>query len=991
MPNTFTSNVFNSSYKDDFKDSDNYHRVLFNSGRALQARELTQLQTIIQEEIGRFGRNVFKEGASVNPGGPTITSDYEFVKLNTATNSLPTDTSTIVGTEFTDTTGVKGRILEVVAASGSDPATIYVQYTNTSAGAAGTTPIRFTPAQDINNGTITLTVQSENTLANPAVGQGCKIANAEGDFFTRGHFVFVKGQSLILSKYTRFPTKVVGFKVTEDIVTVTDTNELYDNQGATPNLSSPGADRYRITLTLTTQDQINSDENFVYYCDVFEGNIVDQVVGTEGYNKINEVLAQRTAEESGNYIVNPFTVDFTDSATNLIASVSEGVAYINGYRGATEKPTTLTIPKPRQTQLNTNEVAGVTYGQYFIVNPLKGKLDVSSFEKINLRDATNHGGSTIGTARVRYVEEDGSNYRVYLFDIQMNSGKAVRSTRSIGTSSTKMGNLVLENSQGVLKESTKVNLVYPLPFPRPRSITDVDFEVQRIRTGTSNGSGDLTLSLSTTGETFVNTSQWVATRNDTGAVVAITATGSGTQSTTISGLPNSQAVTIYLKVNKSSPSFRQKTLVETTNAGTDMTVQTDAVTGTKYVDLHATDLFETISIKQTDSDGVDLSHLFTIDNGQRAGHYGNARLVLEGGATAPSGAVFSRFKHFTHGAGDFFSVNSYTGQVDYDKIPDFKVGPRTTVNLRDVIDFRSGVDSADVFTGSGASLNEIPTNGDIFQGDVEYYLPRADKIVVTTEGEVKNIKGEDGFFAQIPQTPENTLPLFNLEHNAYGISDEDTVVTPIKAKRFTMADISQLESRVDELEEVTSLSLLEVDTSALLVLDSSGNPRTKSGFFVDNFADRSFTDAQNDEYRAAIDPTKGILEPASIDDNVILAYDSSKSSNTILKGDTIFLKYTEKEKISQTKVSGVENVNPFAVITGEGNITLSPASDEWLQTKYNPVNVINKTAEEQLSDLNEGNLALGTANQRGFNQWQWSGTPFIPLTGFGALTEIDLY
>ena len=115
MPKTFTSNVFSSSYKDDFTASDNYHRVLFNSGRALQARELTQLQTIIQEEIGRFGRNIFKEGAAVNPGGPTITNDYEFVKLNTATYSLPSDISTLVGVTLTGaTSSVQAKVIEAV-------------------------------------------------------------------------------------------------------------------------------------------------------------------------------------------------------------------------------------------------------------------------------------------------------------------------------------------------------------------------------------------------------------------------------------------------------------------------------------------------------------------------------------------------------------------------------------------------------------------------------------------------------------------------------------------------------------------------------------------------------------------------------------------------------------------------------------------------------------------------------------------------------------
>ena len=57
MPNNFTSTTFSDVYKDDFADSDGYYRILFNSGRPLQARELTQLQTIIQEQIKRFAES----------------------------------------------------------------------------------------------------------------------------------------------------------------------------------------------------------------------------------------------------------------------------------------------------------------------------------------------------------------------------------------------------------------------------------------------------------------------------------------------------------------------------------------------------------------------------------------------------------------------------------------------------------------------------------------------------------------------------------------------------------------------------------------------------------------------------------------------------------------------------------------------------------------------------------------------------------------------
>ena len=180
MATTFTKNTFGVTYKDDFADSDNYHRILFNSGRAVQARELTQSQTITQEEIARFGRHVFKDGAAVNPGGPTVDNSYEFVKLSSAITD--DQVTSLVGLEFTGaTSSIKARVIKVaqavtdtslselsasVSATG-DPATIFVQYTDTStSGLGGTTPVRFTPGENITSGATTLTVQSTNTTAN---------------------------------------------------------------------------------------------------------------------------------------------------------------------------------------------------------------------------------------------------------------------------------------------------------------------------------------------------------------------------------------------------------------------------------------------------------------------------------------------------------------------------------------------------------------------------------------------------------------------------------------------------------------------------------------------------------------------------------------------------------------------------------------------------------------------------------------------------------
>ena len=49
-------------YYDDFDEEKKFLRILFRPGYAVQARELTQLQTILQNQVSRFGNNIFKNG-----------------------------------------------------------------------------------------------------------------------------------------------------------------------------------------------------------------------------------------------------------------------------------------------------------------------------------------------------------------------------------------------------------------------------------------------------------------------------------------------------------------------------------------------------------------------------------------------------------------------------------------------------------------------------------------------------------------------------------------------------------------------------------------------------------------------------------------------------------------------------------------------------------------------------------------------------------------
>ena len=133
-------------YYDDYDESKNYHRVLFRPGFAVQARELTQLQTALQGQLDRYGQYAFNDGSRVVGGKVSINTEYDFVKVEeTFVNSGQTFTtsgylSEFVGKTITGgTSGVTATVVEVVTASGSDPNTLYVKYTGSGSNSTTST------------------------------------------------------------------------------------------------------------------------------------------------------------------------------------------------------------------------------------------------------------------------------------------------------------------------------------------------------------------------------------------------------------------------------------------------------------------------------------------------------------------------------------------------------------------------------------------------------------------------------------------------------------------------------------------------------------------------------------------------------------------------------------------------------------------------------------------------------------------------------------
>ena len=977
MADTFTSTIFETTFKDDFKDSDNFHRILFNSGRALQARELTQLQTIIQTEMQRFGSNIFKEGGKVSGGNLTL-NNLEFIKL--AAGALPTDATTVVGENFTDGDGIKVRVIKAVEATGSDPDTIYVEYTDTTSGTAGAPPIRVA-----NGGTLTHDGASLGSLtiaSSAATGQGLEASITAGSFFVQGHFVFVKQQSSFVNKYSKTGTKELGFKLVQDIVKETDDDSLYDNQGAAPNLAAPGAHRFRIRLTLTTRDQLAAADNFVFLCKIINDKIGKQVTVNNSYNVIRDFMATRTKEESGDYIVKNFIAKFEPlNDSNLSLDVSEGLAYVDGYRidiPAEE----ITVPKSQTTEAKNGDTVIPRYGNYILFDSNYNLPENHARSRLydNVFDSAGAAPNTIGHARIRGYEEDGADHRAYLYDINMFSGQNFANTAAIGAGSQEYINVKQVSNRAVLEETANNNLLFPLRFPRPSTIAYTasnDITLQKKYTVTTNSSGVLASNqVISGGDTFTDASSWVATRTD-GKIDTLTfditlGSPSGTEFNITGGADNSQQYDIYAyQVHKGTSNFsaKSKSLAAQTTLTVNMQTDLDSDgSGTKFLSLRKADIYKVEGVNLGSVTGADLSSFFDVDNGQRDNFYGIGRLVKKNNAgDLPQGDAVIRYRHFTHStSGTHFDVTSYpTGDsVGYAGIPDYRQQDGQTINLRNVLDFRpvAGIlaDSAGVmrFTfdsaGSGNQITPLlPKNQTAFDINPTYYLTRKDRLVVATKdenldrypqaGELRYIQGEPALTeAQLPNIPDGSLEIYRFGLAPFTLHESDLTSQYVEAKRFTMSDIGDLEQRINDLEDLTVLSLLENATEALTIVDSAGNERTKAGFIADPFDNFSFSDVERPEYRAFIDERNGILKPQSISNAIRLLYDSDNSTSTTRgvfrpSGDILTLSVDSSHIfIDQPLATETENVNPFAVFSGEGHITLSPRSDTWYERRQAP-------------------------------------------------------
>ena len=323
-------------YFDTYNEDNKYYQVLFRPSYAIQARELNELQSQLQNQIARFGSHVFKEGSLVIPGTLSISakntnSTINYVKLESAYLgvSIQSYIDDIVNGDAIltgDTTGVQAKVIHYEQETESDPITLYVRYISSGTdNETKTFQAGETIFNDVNpdKGFV---VANESTTP---IGIG-SVANIQrGVYYVQGKFVLVEAQTITLSKYSDEPTCKVGLFLNESFVTPEQDISLFDNANGSTNYAAPGAHRYFVDLILTSVDTDFASPNFVELASVENGTIKTLVENSQ-YSVLGDTLARRTYDESGNYTVTSFPLEIRENRNNERGEFQANTYYETG-------------------------------------------------------------------------------------------------------------------------------------------------------------------------------------------------------------------------------------------------------------------------------------------------------------------------------------------------------------------------------------------------------------------------------------------------------------------------------------------------------------------------------------------------------------------------------------------------------------------------------------------------------------------------------------
>ena len=455
--NNLTTNFNVDPYYDDFDENKNFHRILYRPGFAVQARELTQQQSILQNQIHRFGNHVFRDGSEVT-GATEVIDRVGVFRLKSTYAGSAIDVTTLEG-KFARTRVSEElyKVKKAMPAAGGDFNLIFVQYlqdANTSSHdlrAANNEIVDFSSSfingNNIftsNTGAAQILATGDTNVAKPPVGAGFLYSVSESVRYHKGLFLRTPTQTAVVAANVSHSVSI-GYTSTETLTTSDTDTTLTDPARGSYNYAAPGADRLQVNLTLTAKSVSSVDappltsNNYFEISRIENGQLVKKR-STPDYDFLGDVLANRTFEESGNYSVEGLALSISNTnvtTSNLIVKVSPGTAYVKGFRIRIPSVTDVPLPKARSTDNVTEQSITGFYGNFITANTFTTGL-VNINDRVELHSELTPSASTkIGEAHIKNVEYlsgsgDARKYKVFLYDIRVTaSDKNFNNIKSI--------------------------------------------------------------------------------------------------------------------------------------------------------------------------------------------------------------------------------------------------------------------------------------------------------------------------------------------------------------------------------------------------------------------------------------------------------------------------------------------------------------------------------------------------------------------------------
>lgn len=461
-----TLDLTRSPYFDTFDANDNYHQVLFRPAAAVQTREMNEIQSILQDQVAKFGRNIFKDGSVTEGCNFAFDNRYSFVKIN---DNYANGTAFVIADfqnqYLRNVNGLLATIINIVSGYQSqdpDVNTLYIKYLNSTTYPNGSQQSVFSNSEQLTlmtneniplGNVVVFTPNTANPTNSVATGLGYALTVSKGTLFKDGYFIGIKPQVAIVDKYNNKPDGVsVGFSLKENIVTPEANSSLHDNAGGSTNFSAPGAHRYQIIPELITMqtNNITNAVSFFSLCD-FQDGIPVTIKTDSQYAVLGAEMARRGYETNGDFVVHPFILttepkDLEDplfaTHDNLVSSL--GLGYVKGYRNEFLASVTAPLRKATNYANSLGTVVTASLGAYISVSNYCGDFNLDGLSQIELHTGNNYAvtnnvfltapydaNTLIGYAYLKGFSyssgEIGTGvetYNAYIFNIKMNSGSS---------------------------------------------------------------------------------------------------------------------------------------------------------------------------------------------------------------------------------------------------------------------------------------------------------------------------------------------------------------------------------------------------------------------------------------------------------------------------------------------------------------------------------------------------------------------------------------